>query len=107
VWIAGHERILAEPLVGARVGNDKQIALLDGVRAEGDAARRLGRRQAAARLEPLPVGVDQRNESNRRVADERRERRQIVEGRVRFAVENVVPAQRCESGRFIRGPVTL
>ena len=42
--IADHERVLAEAVIGQRIGNHKQVVLLNRVRTERDAAR--GLRQA-------------------------------------------------------------
>jgi len=49
------------------------------VRAKGHVAGRLGSLQADARLEPLAGAVDERDQGDRRIADVRREERQIVE----------------------------
>ena len=65
VRLAGHERVVAEPLVLGGVGDDHRLVREDGVPAEGDGARGLRRGQAAGGLEPLAVGIHQRDVGHR------------------------------------------
>ena len=54
-----------------------------------------------ARLEPLAIGVDQRDERHRRAADLRREQREVVERLLGLRIQNAVPRERRESGRLV------
>ncbi len=65
--------------------------------AERQRARRLLRLEPDARFEPLPVGVDQADERNWRVAQARREKGDVVVGALRNRVEDPVPAQRSDA----------
>jgi hypothetical protein len=61
----GHERIVGEPRIGRGVRNHVQLGAADRVRAERDAARCLAHVETDARLEPLPVDVDERHQRDR------------------------------------------
>jgi hypothetical protein len=62
---SGDERIVREARVGEGVGDDERPVAVEGVRAEGHAARRLAPVQAEAGLVPLPVRVDQGDQRDR------------------------------------------
>jgi hypothetical protein len=53
--------------------------------------------ESEPRFEPLPIGIDQTDQRNRRIANERRELGQLVKTLLRFGVENLVRAQRPQS----------
>ena len=86
----------------ARVRDDEDVAVLDRVRAERDGACGFGHRDADPRLEPLPVGVDQRDERHRRAADVRGEHREVVEAALRLGIEDLIPVQRREPRALVR-----
>ncbi len=98
-----HERVLDEAGVLAGVRHDEDLAVEDRVAAERDVARRLLEVEADARLEPLPVGVDEADQGDRGAADRGRERRQVVEGLLGTRVEDVEPAEGLETGELRGG----
>ena len=93
VRLAGHERVVAEPLVLGGVRDDHRLVGQDGVPAEGDGPGRLGRGQAAGGLEPLAVGVHQADVGHRDPQDERQEPGDAVEPLLRRRVEQVQGVQ--------------
>jgi hypothetical protein len=94
--IGGDERVVAEALVAPRVRDDEQAGLPDGVRAEGRLARRLGDVQPDARLEPLAVVIDEADQGDGRLAELRREARDVVERLLGLRVEHAALAERPE-----------
>ena len=100
--IKDDERVIGEALVGGGVRNDEELILENRVRAERDLSVRLSLVHANGRLEPLAVGVHQTDERDRRAADVRGERRQVVEGLLRLRVEDFVAAERFEVGKLVR-----
>ena len=103
VGIIGHQRELLETRVGARVGDHEGLLLLgDRVGAEGQLARDLLLIDAQARLEPLALGVDERHQRNRRVADLRRQLGDLVELRFPGRIENLEAKQLLEPLVLIR-----
>ena len=99
--ILPHERVVAEPRVIHRIGDDEQARLFDRVRAERHGPRRLADGQADARLEPLAVFVHQGDQGNRRAADLRRQQRQIVERLLGIRVQDAVPPQGSQAAGFV------
>jgi hypothetical protein len=83
------------------IGNDEEIALKDGVGAEGDITRHLAGGQARLGLEPLPVGIDQTDHRNGRAADIRSQGGYIVELGFRRTVKNAVAVECLEPQIFI------
>ena len=73
------ERVVAEAIVGEGVPDDHHLVGPDGVVAERDVARRGFDVESDAGLEPLAVGVEQRQQRDRRVADERGQPDDLVE----------------------------
>ena len=78
VRVAGDQRIIGEALVARGVGHDEQIRLVNRVAAEGNVARCFSGVEPDPRLEPLALLVHQRNQRDRRTADVRGERGEIV-----------------------------
>jgi hypothetical protein len=101
VGLGDEQGIVGEARIGSGVRHDEQTALEDGVPAERHRARRLGEICADARLEPLAMLVDERQQRDRRLADERRQRRQIVERLLGRGIEDVVTAERLEAARLV------
>ena len=71
VWIAGNERIFAEPLVFQRIVNHHDARLQNRVSAESNVARRFLVLNSNFRFEPLPALVNEAHERDRRAADQR------------------------------------
>jgi hypothetical protein len=65
---AGYQRVVAKARVLGGVADHHRLVFEDGMAAERDVARGFGRFEAAARLEPLDVLVDQRHQGGRRAA---------------------------------------
>src|SRR4029453_18832034 len=75
---------VAERGIAARIGNDQRLVHRDRMLAERIGERRLAFRaprfgKADGALEELPIAVHQRDESDRRLAQARREPRQPIE----------------------------
>jgi hypothetical protein len=101
--IAGHERIVGEPLVLGRVGHDEQVGLGYDVAAERHITRRFADRPADLRLEPLAMLIDERDERDRSLADVRGKYRQVVQRLLRERVEHVVLPERVEAPGLVGG----
>jgi hypothetical protein len=99
--LARDQRVVLEPGVPEGIRYGEHVVLLDRVGTERDAPRRLRDRHADARLEPLAIGVDQCHEGHGRAADLRGEQREIVERLLWLRVQDAVPRERRESGRFV------
>ena len=95
------EGVVAERGVVTRVGDDIELALLNRVGAERDAARRFRDRDPDARLEPLAVGVDEADERDRRAADVRGEQRQVIERTLGIGVEDAIPLEGRQPSGFV------
>src|SRR6266545_5321338 len=100
--LAGDERVILESLILRRVRGDEYFAGSgECMGAEGQGAMRLCDVQADARLEPLPVRIDQTDQRDRRAADRRGQPGQIVEGGFRRGIENLVALECSEPCDFI------
>ena len=87
--IARDQGIGGETGIELGVLHHKQIALLDGVGAEGDDPGGLAHPlQAQIGLEPLAIVIDQADQGNRRAADGRGRLHQAIEGGFRPGVED-------------------
>ncbi len=82
VRLAQHQRVVHEARIGAQVGHFQQPAVLQRVRAQRHVPGRLRQAQADARLEPLPLLVDQADQRDRRLAQAGGEPGQIIEHRL-------------------------
>src|SRR5450755_854272 len=83
VRFAGDERVARKPRIGAGILHHEDFAgVLDGMRAKGQLACDLERFYADPGLEPLPIPVDQRDQSDRGPTDICRRPRQVVVGGV-------------------------
>ena len=98
---AGHHRIVLEPVVFARIWNQKEPVLHDGMGAEGDFTGGFGRRHADPGFEPLAVFVHQRNERDGRLANMRRQVGEIVKHFLGNRVEHVVLPQDFEASGLV------
>ena len=100
--LADDQGVANEPGVGAGVldDHDRTGRLFDSVSAEGPRARGLVDVDAAPRLEPLAVLVDQRHQGDRRVEQVARQPGQAVERFFRRGVEDTVVRQRSQPRRF-------
>jgi hypothetical protein len=81
--------------------DDEQLPLQDGVCAKRDVARCLVGGDPDPRLEPLPFGVDERDERDGRVADLGCEQRKIVESSLGLGIQDPVGAERRETVSFV------
>ena len=92
--IARDQGIGGETGIELGVLHHKQIALLDGVGAEGDGPGGLAHPlQAHIGLEPLAIVVDQADQGDRRAADGCGGMHQAIEGGLRAAVEHRQPVE--------------
>ena len=73
------QRIIVKTLVFERVGNDQRSIVEDGMSAKGNVASGRIELQPALRLEPLAVGVDQRNVGDGNVVDAGRQSHDSIE----------------------------
>ena len=64
-----NQRIVAEPVIGRRIRDDKQVVLPDGVVTKSDVPGCFGGIHPEMRFEPLALTVDQRYQRNRCLAD--------------------------------------
>ena len=53
------------------------------------------------RLEPLPKGIDQAHQRDRRLADLGCQLDKVIKGLLGFGVEDLIPTQRVETSGFI------
>ena len=99
----GDEWVVRETLIDRGVPDDERLRPHDGVGAEGHFARRLGRVQPDAGLEPLPEFVHQAHEGDRHAAQARGQRGQLVEPALRGRVEDRELTQGSQSRRLVGG----
>ncbi|MNV63861.1 hypothetical protein D3C71_1564790 [compost metagenome] len=91
--IAGHQRVVGKTFILRGVGHDHDVVLQDGMATKRDVARGFAGLHAHARLEPLAVVIDQRQQGHGHVELLRRERRQPVKSFFRRRVQNQKLAQ--------------
>jgi len=101
--VAGDERILAESVVLAQVGNIDQFGAANRRRAEADLARAAEEvgRQAVPGLEPYPLLIDEAEIADRTFADLRRKLADLVVGGIGRGVENVECAHGGNATRLV------
>jgi len=75
----------------------------DRVGAEADIGRNLGDIEPDARLEPDPLGVDQRDRRHRRGVDDARHLGDAIEHRLARRIEHPVTRERGQPRRFPLG----
>jgi hypothetical protein len=88
------------------VAHDEEILALrrgDGVGAERNIARSFRLGEADARFEPLARLIDERDRRERRAADFRSERDEVVVSAFRCGIEDRLVAQRSQPLRFVDG----
>ncbi len=103
VRLIGDQWIITETLVGHRVGDHHNVRLQYGLGAKGRVARSLRLLNANPGLEPLPVGIHETDERNRRPADQCCQAAQVVEFLFWKRAENSVPLKSFDSRRFVFG----
>ncbi|MNK80038.1 hypothetical protein D3C87_997360 [compost metagenome] len=99
---ACHQRVVMEAHILAGVRHQQQAVVKNRMAAERDIPRCLADIQAHARLEPLPIGVDQRHQCNRHIEQAFRQPCQSVETFFRGGIEQLKTVQRLNARRFIR-----
>ena len=92
--LRNNKRVRTEPGILGCVGDDKQVRLLNGPVAKRKFARSFAQFYTDVRLEPLALGVDQRDQRNRRFTDVRCENGEIVKRLFGIGIENLIAAQR-------------
>ena len=101
-WRLCHLRVVAEAFIFKRVGDDHYlIGFNNGMRAEADIPTGLGIIETNPGLEPVTVGIDQRNQGDGRTAKLRHQADNVIEGPLRQGIENAVTMQRGEPLFFI------
>lgn len=96
-----HQRIVAKARIPTGIEHHQAIAGQDGVGTEGHRARRLMRRQAGTRLEPLPLFIHQRYQRNLHAKERAGQFGDLVTGFIRQRVEHAIALQRRQPGAFI------
>ncbi len=71
VRLAGHQGVVGETRVSGGVGYDEQTPLQNGMRTDRDIERGLAHPEPLFRLEPLPVAVNEVDDGDGSLADER------------------------------------
>ena len=99
----GDQRIVAKTCVIQGVAHFQQGIGMHGVGAEGQLARGLLGIQADPALEPLALGIDQRDQGNGRVADLRSQCGDVIEHRLGRGVEQFQGVQGCQALLFVAG----
>ena len=98
----GDERVGMEARVERGIfDHHHRLARSDGVGAEGQVARGFGWCQADLRLEPLTLRIEQRHHADRRAADLRRQRHDVVIDGLGQGVHHLQGVQRLQARRFI------
>jgi hypothetical protein len=95
------QRIFREPAVLRRIGNDKEMMLLQGVGTKRHAARSLADLETHLGLEPLPPFVDEGNQRNRSSTNIRRHGGKVVEGLLGKRIQDGILLQRLQPSRFL------
>ncbi len=99
---AGDHGVVAKALVQGGVGNmQNMLRVQDRMGAERTFTRGLACLQALARLEPLALGIDQRDRGHGHVTDGRSDGHHVVERGLGLGVEDPVTAQRRQAGFFV------
>ncbi len=98
---SGDEGIGRKPAIERRVGHHEKLLLQDGVRAERQLPGRLRSLQTHLRFEPLTIGIDQRDQGDRHVANRQGEKGDVVETFLGRRIEDFVLAERGQAGRFV------
>ena len=82
------QRIIREARVAQGIGHDHRRIAQNRVPTKGNAARRLGHVESLARLEPLPLRIDQRNQGDGDIKKMRRDSGDPVEAFLGRGTEN-------------------
>ena len=99
--VPGHERIVAKPGIGLRVGDDEPPVFGDHMLAEADFARLFERIEPIGGFEPKPVIVEEGYKRDRRFEQIGDELRYPVKGRVGLGVENMIFAERSQPSLLV------
>ena len=93
---ASAKGIVGEAVVAARVVYDKGLSRFNDVAAERHLPRRLWHIKPIPRLEPLPVGVDERHKTNGNAGDVGGEAGEGVEAVFGGGVDDLVGGERTQ-----------
>jgi hypothetical protein len=103
VGIACDERVVGEPRIEVRVLDDERVPVVDAVPAEGEIARGPRLRDPHAGLEPLVVGVDERDERDLGPAELGCQSRHVVKRLLGLRVDDVAGLQESQPPLFVVG----
>lgn len=102
--VGRNQRVAVKTPVVAGVVDHHDLAWReDGVGTESDFTRGLGGGHPHLGLEPLPLGIDQRDDGDRRTADMRRQIGNVVVGLLLDGIENGITLKRRQSRRLVGG----
>src|SRR4030095_2684187 len=100
VWFRHHEWIISESFIVQGIRYDKNVGLLNGRSAKSNFARSFRNGDSDFRLKPLPTFINERDQRNRRLADEGGQQNQIIKGLLRLCVEDSVSMESRNPGCF-------
>jgi hypothetical protein len=99
--VARDQRVVCEAGIAQRVLDDQRLMAVDTVSAERQIPGNPGQRHPDPRLEPLVVGVDQRDEGDLGPAQIRRQPGHVVERLLRRGVDDPAGSQQRQSPLFV------
>lgn len=100
VWIGSDQGVVSEARVLGRVLNLKNIALQDRMGTKSQISMGFRRIDPDLRFEPLAVGIDERNQGDRRTTNLRSEQGDVIEIRFRQRVQDSIVMKLLQSDRF-------
>jgi hypothetical protein len=98
----GYERAVGKARIRAGIRDLQHRVSEHGKAAHGAGAERFLQRHAMARLEPLPLAIDERDQSDRRPHQVRRHSGDAIEDGVRWGIEDRVPVQGIQARSLVR-----
>src|SRR5581483_9529050 len=99
--LAGHQRVVGKALVFERVGNDEEVLVQNGVRAEGNFAGGFLGGDADLGLEPLTVLVHEADHGNGSFADAGGELGEVVEDLFGDGIHDVILPEDFQAFLFV------
>jgi hypothetical protein len=101
VRVGNDQRIVAKAIIGQGVRDDKELALQNSCGTKSDVARSFRCLDAYARLKPLAVFVDERNQRDGCLANKRGKKSEVVERLFRVAIKDGVFLEGGDAGFLI------